>query len=109
MKEVLTHIHNFMASQSLPTVLRELRSGKLDFLMKSAYTWLVVAAISMYLLWTRKFKAIIALASVFLFVLLAQKTLAQSGAPMDLRNVLTFVAGTAALVGLNLYLLFVRE
>ena len=109
MKEALTQIQNFLTSQNLPTVMKELEKGGLNVLMKSAYTWMIVAPLSIYLLWTRKFKAIIFIVSLFLLVLLAQKTLAQSGDQIELPNVLMFVLGTAALAGLNFYLLFVRE
>ncbi len=109
MKEVWTHIHNFLVTQSIPTILREIQNGGLMVLAKSVYAWLVAGSIVIYLLWTRKFKAIIALASLVLFVLLIQKTLAQPGNQLDLTNVLLFIGGTTALIGFNLYLLFVRD
>lgn len=109
MKELWTHIHNFLVTQSIPTILQEIQHGGLMVLVKSTYTWLVAGSVVVYLLWTRKFKAIIALVSLGLFVLLIQKTLGQSGSQLNLTNVLLFIGGTTALVGFNLYLLFVRD
>lgn len=109
MKEIPANIYNFLASHDLPTVLQQIRKLDLAVVAKSIYTWLIVAPLCIYLLWTKKIKAIIALVSFFLFVLLAQKTLGQSSGQMDLHNVLVFIAGTVALIALNLYLLFVRE
>lgn len=109
MKEIQAQIYHFLATNDLPTLLRQI--GKVDpaVVAKSIYTWLVVAPICIYLLWTKKFKAITALVSLFLFFLLIQKTLVQSGDRMNLHNVLVFIAGTVGLISLNLYLLFVRE
>ena len=99
----------FLASHDLPTVLRELHKVDLAVVAKNPYTWLVVIPIVISLLWKKKFKLIIALVSVFLFILLAQNTLTQSGNQVHLQDVLLFIGGTTALLGVNLYLLFIRE
>jgi hypothetical protein len=108
-KEVLMHIYHFLAAHDFITILKEIH--KLDWMLiaSSVYTWLVVLPILTYLLWTRKFKRITALGSLFLFLLLIQKTLSPAGENLSLRNLLIFLSGAVALVGLNLYLLFVRE
>jgi hypothetical protein len=108
-KKVLGHICNFLASHDLQSVIRQTSGIDLTAAAKSVYTWLVLVPICIYLLWTKKFKLMIFLASFFLFILLVQKTLTTSGGQVDLHNVLAFVGGTTALVALNLYLLFVRE
>ena len=109
MKEIPAQIYHFLTTNDLPTVLRQMRRLNLAAIAKSIYTWLVVAPICIYLLWTKKFKAIIALVSLCLFFLLIQMTLAKSGEHIDLHNILIFIAGTVALLAFNLYLFFVRE
>ena len=109
MKEIPVQIYHFLATNDLPTVLRTISRVNPAAVAKSIYTWLVVVPICIYLLWTKKFKAMIAVASLFLFLLLAQKTLTQSGDSVNLHDVLVFIAGTVALIALNLYLVLVRE
>ncbi len=114
MKESLVRMYHsackFLASHDLPTILRELHKIDLAVVAKNPYTWLVTVPIAISLLWKKKFKVIIALVSIFLFILLAQNTLASSsGSRVHLQDVLLFVGGTTALLGVNLYLLFIRE
>ncbi|MGC8494842.1 MAG: hypothetical protein ACP5SH_24225 [Syntrophobacteraceae bacterium] len=113
MKESVVRMYHsvckFLASHDLPTVLRELHKVNLAVVAKNPYTWLVTVPIVVSLLWKKKFKLIIALVSAFLFLVLAQNTLASSGTRVHLQDVLLFVGGTTALLGVNLYMLFIRE
>ena len=109
MKEVLTHIQNFLASQSLPVILQEIQNGGITAIAKNTYTWLLAGTLCIYLLWTKKFKLIIALASIYPLAMLTQKTLAESGDKLDLNTVLIFISGTAVIIGVNVYLLFIRD
>ena len=76
---------------------------------RSAYTWLIILPILIYLLWTKKYKIITAIVSFFLFLLLIQKTLSPTGETLSLHDLLIFLSGAVALIGLNIYLLFVRQ
>jgi hypothetical protein len=108
MKEILNHIYDFLAAHDFPTVLETLNKLEWGQVAKSAYTWFVILPLLIYLLWTKKFKIITALTSFFLFLLLIQKTLSPAADTLSLHNLLIFLAGAVVLVGLNIYLIFIR-
>jgi hypothetical protein len=108
-KEVLTHIYNFLASHDLATVIRKLSSIKLSVLASSPLAWFIGLPICIYLLWAKKIKSIVGIASFLAFVVLAQGTVMQTGNDINLHDIMVFVGGTAVLVSLNLYLLFIRQ
>ncbi|MDR3554098.1 MAG: hypothetical protein P4L55_05040 [Syntrophobacteraceae bacterium] len=109
LKEVLTHIYNFMASHDLTTVIQQISTVKLSVIAKSPLAWLIGLPIFTYFLWTKKIKAMVGIVSFFAFALLAQNTVMQTGNELNLQDVVVFVGGTAVLIALNLYLLFVRQ
>jgi hypothetical protein len=115
-KEVLDHIeevphriYNFLAANDFPSLLEAIRHIEWSHVMRSPYTWLVILPILIYLFWTKKYKIITAAVSFFLFLLLIQKTLSPSSETLSLHDLLIFLSGTVVLIGLNLYLLFVRQ
>jgi hypothetical protein len=108
-KGLMNRIHDFLAANDFLTLLEAMRKVEWSQIARSAYTWLIILPVLTYLLWTKKFKILIAIASFFLFLLLLQKTLSSPGETLSLQDLLIFVSGTVALIGLNLYLLFVRE
>ncbi len=92
--------------------LARVHFSKLEWsqIARSPYTWLIVLPLLIYLLWTKRFKTIIAIVSFFLFLLLIQKTISPSVAgTLSLHDLLIFLSGAVVLIGLNLYLLFVRQ
>ena len=109
MKEILNRIFGFLAANDFPALLQKI--GKLEWsqVMGSPYTWLVILPILTYLLWTKKFKLITAAVSFFLFLLLIQKTISPVGDTLSFHDLLIFLSGTVILIGLNFYLLFVRQ
>ena len=109
MKELLNSILGFLAAHDFPTLLEAIRKLEWSQMAKSVYTWLIILPILTYLLWTKKFKIITAIVSLFLFVLLIQKTVSPSGETLSLHDLLIFLSGAIVLIGLNLYLLFLRE
>lgn len=109
MKEALMHIYNFLAAHDFITILEDIRKLDWSRMARSVYTWLVIVPLLIYLLWTKKFKIITAVVSLFLFLLLIQKTLSPASDTLSLHNLLIFLSGAVVLIGLNLYMLFVRE
>ena len=109
MKELFNSIYNFLAVNDFPTLLESSRKLEWSQVARSPYTWLIALPIVIFLLWTKKFKIVIAIASFFLFLLLVQQYLPASGENLSLHNLLIFLLGALALIGLNFYLLFVRE
>ena len=109
MKGLLSSIYDFLATHDFLTLLEAFRKLEWSQAAKSAYAWLIILPLLIYLLWTKKYKIITAIASFFLFLLLIQKTLSPAGETLSLPDLLTFLSGAVALIGLNLYLLFIRE
>jgi hypothetical protein len=107
--EILTQIIQYMASHNTETLSRQLSTLDMATLTNNIYTWVIGVPILIYLLWTKKFKTIIAFVTFCLFLILMQHTIMNSGNKVDLQNVLSFIGGTAALIGINLYMLFIRQ
>ena len=109
MTKLLDYIYDFLVKNDFPTLLESLRKLEWSVIAKSIYTWLIVLPIVVFLFWTKKFKTIVAIASVFLFLLLIQKTVAPGGDTLSLHDILIFMSGTVVLIGLNIYMIFVRQ
>jgi hypothetical protein len=108
-KELPHRIYEFLVAYDFPTILEEFQKLEWKDILRSGYTWMIVMPILVFLLWTKKFKIIISLASFVVFMVFLKYTLAPTGESVSLHNVLIFVGGAAAMVGLNLYLLFIRD
>jgi hypothetical protein len=108
-KGLLNSIYDFLAANDFPTIINAFSKLEWSQMAKSAYTWFIILPLLTYLLWTKKYKIITSIASFFLFLLLIHKTLSSSGETLSLKDLLIFLSGTVALIGLNLYLLFLRE
>ena len=108
-REVLNHIYDFLAAHDFPAILGAIHELQWNQVARSAYTWLIVLPLLIYLLWTKKYKILTAAVSFFLFLVLIQRTLSPAGDTLPLRDLLIFLSGAVALVGLNLYLLFIRQ
>ena len=109
MKELLKRFYDFLVVNDFDTLLAA--SRKLDWsqVAKSAYTWLIIVPLLIFLLWTKKYTTLIAIASFCLFVVLIQKTLSHAGETLALNDLMIFLSGAIVLIGLNIYLLFVRN
>ena len=109
MKELLNYIYDFLAVNDFPTLLESARKLEWSLIAKSVYTWLLVLPILTFLIWTKKYKILSALASFFLFLLLVQKTVSPAGDTLSLHDLSIFLGGAVVLVGFNIYLIFVRQ
>ncbi len=109
MKEYLLRMYDFLAANDFPTLMESIRQLDWRVVLKSGYTWLIAAPILIFILWTKRFKILIAFASLAGFLLLLQYTLPPAGEKIPLNDLLVFIGGSMGLVGLNLYLLFIRE
>ncbi len=109
MKALLRNIYDFLATYDFPTLLKAFDTLEWSQVARSVYTWLIALPILIFLLWTKKYKAIVAIASLFLFVLLIQRTFSPGGETLSLNDLFKFLGGAVALVGLNIYLIFVRQ
>jgi len=108
-KELLHHIYDFLVTHDFPTLLESSRKLEWSQVARSYYTWLVALPILIFLIWTKKFKIITAIASFILFLLLVQRTIAPAGDTLSLTDLFTFLGGAMALFGINIFFLFVRQ
>ena len=109
MKEMLNHIFNFLVTHDFPTLLASIHEVKWDRVARSGYTWLIVLPVLIALVWTKSIKTIVALVSLFLFLLLVQHTLSPADGTVHLHDVVIFIGGAIACIGVNLYFIFVRQ
>ncbi len=109
MAQLLHNIYDFLVEHDFPTLLESLRKLEWNVILRSPYTWLIILPILIYLVWTKKYKIIAAVTSFFLFLLLIQKTVSPVGDTLSLHDLLIFLSGAVVLVGLNIYLIFVRQ
>ncbi len=109
MKELLSDFYNFLVRYDFPTLLVAFRKLEWSHVAKSGYTWFIVLPILISLVWTKKYKAIVALVSSFLFLVLVQSTLSSVDGVLSLHDLFIFLSGAVVLIGINLYLIFIRE
>jgi hypothetical protein len=106
---ILHRLLDFLASNDFPSLLESVRKLEWSQVIRSPFTWLVAGPIVIGLFWTKSYKILTATVSFFLFLLLIQKTLSPAGETLSLHDLLIFLSGTVALVGINFYFLFVRQ
>ncbi len=109
MTQLLNYIYDFLAQYDFPTLLESARKVEWNMVAGSVYTWLVALPILIFMIWTKKYKTIAAIASCFLFLLLIQKTVSPASDTLSLHDLLIFLGGAVVLVGFNIYLIFVRQ
>jgi hypothetical protein len=108
-EKILNRIYDFLVAYDFPTILKAIGNLEWGQAAKSPYTWLILFPVLIYLAWTKKYKIITALVSFVLFLLLVQKTLSPDSEVLSLHDVMVFLSGAVVLVGLNVYLLFIRQ
>ncbi len=109
MQEHLKQIYDFLAAHDFPTLMEDMRQLEWSQITGNVYTWLITLPLLTFLVWTKKFKIIISLVTCGLFLLLVQRTLSPAGQTLAIHDLLVFLGGAVALIGINLYLLFIRE
>jgi hypothetical protein len=108
-KQLLQSIHDFLTANDSATLLDAYRKVEWSQVARSPYTWFIILPLVIYLFWTKKYKIITAIVSFVLFLVLLQRTVASSSEMLSLHDLLIFVSGTVVLIGVNLYLIFVRQ
>lgn len=109
MQQLLNRSYEFLRKYDFPTMLRAINKIEWRQAAVSPYTWLVVLPLMTFLLWTKRIKIIISIASFLAFSLLIGNNLSPAGETLSLHNVLVFLVGAAAVIGLNVYLIFIRQ
>ncbi|MHC1729851.1 MAG: hypothetical protein AB9866_28260 [Syntrophobacteraceae bacterium] len=109
MKEFFLRIYEFLAANDFPTLLESVRQMEWKEVSRSIYTWLIALPLLVYLIWRKKVKTIVFLATSVLFIVLLQYTLSPPGQSLPLEDLLKFLGGAVALVGINFYMIFIRD
>lgn len=109
MKEFILQIFDFMKEHDFQHLLEHLRQLEWRDVLRSGYTWLVGAPLLLTFILTKRFKTLLALASLAAFVLLLQYTLPPYGETIPLSSLLEFLGGAFAIVAINLYFLLIRD
>jgi len=92
-------------SQKITEIFRELDWQEA---LHNPFLWVVGLPLMAYLVWKRRFHALLLIFSLFAFVALLLNVLPTKGQPIPLSDIVMFVSGSIALVVLNLYFFFVR-
>jgi hypothetical protein len=108
-KKILGYIYDFLAANDFSTVIAAFNKLDLSDIAKSVYTYMIILPILGFLLWTKRIKTIVALVSLFLFLLLIRNTISSTSETLSLHDLVTFLGGAVALIGVNLYFIFIRQ
>lgn len=109
MKEIWDSFLKMLTEYNMGRVLDLLRQVNWYDMLVSPWAWIVAIPFLVLVLWKRQLRLLVLGVSFALFVWLLQNSLPAAGQPMPLSQLLEFIAGTGALVGVNLYFLFIRE
>jgi|PlaIllAssembly_1097288.scaffolds.fasta_scaffold1059867_2 hypothetical protein len=86
--------------------VRDLDWGKV---LATPAVWLVSVPVLGYMVWKRKFRMMLLLASLLVFTLMLPQMMPADGETIPFSKLILFLGGTLALVLINLYFLFVRR
>jgi len=78
-------------------------------LMNSPVAWLVLIAVLLVIIISKRYRYVLVVLSIAVFIYLVDKTLPAQLENVELKNLIGFFAGTVAIVGINFYFLVVRE
>ncbi len=109
MKEYPHKIYEFMQTHDFPAMLAAFQKLELKDVLRSGYTWMIVLPILIFLLWTKKFKIILTMASCVAFLVLIKYTLTSTSETIPLHDLLVFAGGATAVIGFNLYMYFIHD
>jgi len=99
---------SFLAEYDSRKIATILQAMDWQEVLKDPRVWCAGVPALAYLLWKRHFHALLLLVSLALFVMLVMNTLPGPGQSIPLNKILTFIGGSVALVGVNLYFFLVR-
>lgn len=99
---------SFLAEYDTPKITSILQKLDWQEVMQNPWVWFAGIPALVYLLWKRHFHALLLIISLALFVALVLNTLPGPGQAIPLNKILTFIGGSVALVGVNLYFFLVR-
>lgn len=108
MGEYFSKIIDFLAQNDFPSIMERFRTADLHALLSNPVFWIIVVPIVLVLILQHKARYLILGASIILFGVLVQQTLAPPGEVMPLYNLLKFIGGTVGLMVVNVYYLWIK-
>jgi hypothetical protein len=109
MKELFDKIINFLAQYDFTTLMKTFRQLQMDQVVKNPVVWIVAVPFVAFCLFKRQIKYLVIVVSLILFLFLVSNTLPEAGETISADKLVKFVAGAVGLIGVNFYLLFVRD
>jgi hypothetical protein len=109
LNKLFSQLWEFIKTYDILKILQIIRSINWIELAKSPITWAVVAVALLVIVLTKRYKYIIVLLSVVAFAFLIDKTLPTQLENVELKNIVGFFVGAVVIVGIDFYLLFIRE
>jgi uncharacterized membrane protein len=109
MQNLFKPVIDFLAANDFPTLMESIRQLQWSDVLKSIYTWLIFIPPLTAIVWTKRFKFLLTLASLVIFVVLLQYTLPPPDKKIMLDDLVEFLGGTFVLVATNIYFLIIRE
>jgi hypothetical protein len=100
----------FLTENDFQKISEWVRELKWTELIASPWVWVAVIIIVLLSVWKRRTSYLVLACSCVLFIVLLQHTLPPAGeGSMPLSSILEFLGGCVLLIGVNLYLLMLRE
>lgn len=109
MKEMFSKIMGFLAQYDFATVMKIVRELKMEQVLRNPVVWLVTIPIVAFCVVRRQYKILVVGVSFLLLLFLISYTVPQGDDTMSAEKLVTFVGGMIGLIGVNFYLLFVRD
>ncbi len=99
----------FLTEYDSQKIMELLRSLDWNEIARSPIAWGLAISVVAYSLWKKQVRYLILGISLVLFVFLLQHTIPPAGENLSLSKLLTFLGGCVALMGVNVYFMFIRE
>lgn len=100
---------HFLEEYNSQKIIELIRTVDWRGLAVNPLAWFIFLLLMGYVVWRRKIRPLILACSVVAFVFLLQYTLPAAGGSIPLADLIKFLAGVLGLVGLNVYLFFIRD
>jgi hypothetical protein len=102
-------IKKFLREYDVQTLQELLRNVDWQETLRTPEVWFIGVPVLALLVWKRKYRLMLLLASVVVFTFLLPLAMPATGEPLSVEKLLMFLGFSLALVLLNLYFLFVRR
>ena len=99
----------FLLEYDLPKIQEVFRNLDWGKVLSIPEVWFVAVPILGIMIWKRKFRLMLFMASLVAFTFMLPYAMPAAGEAVPLTKLLTFLGGALALVLINLYFVFVRR